>query len=236
MNKVIHKSDSRGKADYGWLQSRHSFSFSTYHDPQRMGFGKLRVINDDVVQPGGGFGTHPHDNMEIVSVPLTGGLRHQDSMGNIHTIREGEVQIMSAGRGLTHSEFNDSDIEAVNFLQIWILPKQLDIEPRYGQQSFAAGDRHNRFQTVVSPDGEAQSVVINQDAWLSLGDFAAGQTGVYKLHRTGNGIYLFIIDGDLDIEAESLTTRDAIGLEGMEKISFDTTTACRLLLIEVAMQ
>jgi redox-sensitive bicupin YhaK (pirin superfamily) len=236
MNKNIHKSDSRGSADYGWLQSRHSFSFSSYHNPQRMGFGKLRVINDDIVQPGGGFGTHPHDNMEIISVPLSGALRHQDSMGNVHTIREGEVQIMSAGRGLTHSEFNDSDTEAVNFLQIWILPKQLDIEPRYGQQAFAASERRNRFQTVVSPDGEAQSVVINQDAWLSLGDFDTGQSSVYKLHRAGNGVYLFVIDGDLDIEAESLTRRDAIGLEGMEKISFGTASGCRLLLIEVAMQ
>jgi redox-sensitive bicupin YhaK (pirin superfamily) len=236
MNKTIHKSDSRGSADYGWLQSRHSFSFSTYHNPQRMGFGKLRVINDDIVQPGGGFGTHPHDNMEIVSVPLSGALRHQDSMGNVHTIREGEVQIMSAGRGLTHSEFNASDTDAVNFLQIWILPKQLNIEPRYGQQAFVAGERRNRFQTVVSPDGEAQSVVINQDAWLSLGDFDAKQSGVYKLRRAGNGVYLFVIDGDLDIETESLTRRDAIGLEGMEKICFGTASGCRLLLIEVATQ
>jgi len=236
MNKIIHRADSRGTADHGWLYSRHTFSFANYYDPERMGFGKLRVINDDVVKGGGGFGTHPHDNMEIISVPLAGALRHRDSMGNTHVIRQGEVQIMSAGTGLTHSEYNESATDAVNFLQIWVMPKQRNIEPRYGQKAFDAAERRNRFQTVVAPDPHDGMVWINQDAWFSLGDFDAGQSGSYQARKDGNGVYLFVIDGEVEVAGETLAKRDAIGLTDVGEVAIRAATDSRLLVIDVPMQ
>jgi redox-sensitive bicupin YhaK (pirin superfamily) len=235
MNKLIHRSESRGTADHGWLYSRHTFSFAGYYNPERMGYGKLRVLNDDRVKGGGGFGTHPHDNMEIVSVPLAGALRHRDSMGNTHVIRAGEVQIMSAGTGVTHSEYNDSATEPVNFLQIWVLPKQRDTTPRYDQKSFDAAERRNRFQTVVSPEEDKQSVRINQDAWFSLGDCDAGGTLRYTLQRAGNGIYLFVLEGEIEIDGDRLATRDAIGVTDAAEVDIEAVRDSRLLLIEVPM-
>lgn len=235
MNKTLHRAGSRGLAEHGWLRSRHTFSFAGYHDPGRMGFGRLRVINDDVVAPGGGFGTHPHDNMEIVSIPLTGALRHRDSMGNTHIIRPGEVQLMSAGTGITHSEYNDSGAEPVNFLQIWVLPKVRDIEPRYGQRAFDAARRRNRFQWVVSPDGREDSLVINQDAFLSLADLEAGSRVAYAPHRTGNGVYLFVIEGGVEAAGERLRRRDALGLEEIGAVAIAADGAARVLAIEVPM-
>ena len=235
MSKIIHRADSRGIADHGWLYSRHTFSFASYHNPERMGFGKLRVLNDDIVKGGGGFGTHPHDNMEIVSVPLAGTLRHRDSMGNSHLIQAGEVQIMSAGTGLTHSEYNDSATEPVNFLQIWVLPKQRNIEPRYGQQVFARADRHNRFQTVIAPESDGAAVWINQDAWFSLGDFEAGQAVRYPVRKTGNGVYLFVIDGKVEVAGETLARRDAIGISDGAELDIKTVADSQLLVIDVPM-
>ena len=235
MNKILHRADSRGLADHGWLRSRHTFSFAGYHDPKRMGFGRLRVINDDVVAPGGGFGTHPHDNMEIVSVPLTGALRHRDSMGNTHIIRHGEVQVMSAGTGITHSEYNDSDAEPVNFLQIWVLPKVRDIEPRYGQRAFDAAQRRNRFQVVVSPDGREDSIAINQDAFFSLADLEAGGRVTYTPHQPGNGVYLFVIEGGVEAAGERLRRRDALGLEEVGAMAIGADPETRVLAIEVPM-
>ena len=235
MSKIIHRADSRGVADHGWLYSRHTFSFAGYHNPERMGFGKLRVINDDIVKGGGGFGTHPHDNMEIVSVPLAGTLRHHDSMGNSHQIRAGEVQIMSAGTGLTHSEYNDSASEPVNFLQIWVLPKQRNIEPRYGQQVFVRTDRHNRFQTVVAPEADGEAVRINQDAWFSLGDFDAGHSICYQARKAGNGVYLFVIDGEIEAAGETLTRRDAIGIDDGAELDIKSLADSHLLVIDVPM-
>ena len=219
MNKIIHRADSRGVADHGWLYSRHTFSFAGYHDPERMGFG-----------------THPHDNMEIVSVPLAGALRHRDSMGNTHVIRAGEVQIMSAGTGLTHSEYNDSASEAVNFLQIWVLPKQRNIAPRYGQRAFEHSDHHNRLQTVVAPEDNGESVWINQDAWFSLGDFDTGQFTHYQVKKTGNGAYLFVIDGAVAVAGETLAKRDAIGITDSAGLDIAAAADSRLLVIDVPMQ
>ncbi len=236
MNKVIHRAESRGIADHGWLYSRHTFSFAGYHNPERMGFGKLRVLNDDLVKGGGGFGTHPHDNMEIISVPLAGALRHKDSMGNTHVIREGEVQIMSAGTGLTHSEYNHSASEEVNFLQIWVIPLRRNIEPRYGQKTFAHADRHNRFQTVVAPESSDQSIYINQDAWFSLGDFDAGQSGNYEIRKGGNGVYLFVIDGEIEVADETLGKRDAIGIADADGLALKASQDSQLLVIDVPMQ
>lgn len=235
MQKTLHRADSRGKAEHGWLHSRHTFSFAGYHDPQRMQFGKLRVLNDDVVEAGAGFGTHPHDNMEIVSIPLAGTLRHRDSMGNEHVIHAGEVQIMSAGTGITHSEYNDSQTEAVNFLQIWVLPKQRDIEPRYGQHRFEPDGRRNRLQLVVSPDGRDDSLSINQDAWFSLVALEAGSELEYTTRDPAYGVYFFLLDGQLDCAGESLAPRDGMGISGAERLSLSTRYGAGVLLIEVPM-
>ncbi|MEN8132440.1 MAG: pirin family protein [Pseudomonadota bacterium] len=236
MNTIVHRAGSRGVAEHGWLHSHHTFSFADYYDPRRMGFGKLRVINDDVVKPGAGFGTHPHDNMEIVSIPLSGSLRHEDSMGNKHIIRAGEIQIMSAGTGLTHSEYNGSDTEKVKFLQVWVLPKYQNIDPRYAQKTLIATDRENQFDLVVSPDKESDAVWINQDAWFSLGDFDAGQSGEYELHYPEHGVYVFVIDGSIAIGHEMLNKRDAIGLTELDKLIFVANASAKLLIIEVPMQ
>jgi redox-sensitive bicupin YhaK (pirin superfamily) len=236
MNKLIHRADTRGVADHGWLYSRHTFSFAGYYNPQRMGFGKLRVVNDDTVKGGGGFDTHPHDNMEIVSVPLNGALRHRDSMGNTHLISADEVQVMSAGTGLTHSEYNDSATEPVNFLQIWVLPKLHDIGPRYGQKAFDPAGRRNRFQTVVSPGEDESAVRINQDAWFSLGDCDAGRTLAYTLHSAANGVYLFVIEGAVEVDGERLEDRDAVGITEATEVTVAAVRDSRLLLMEVPMR
>lgn len=236
MKIIVHKADTRGVAEHGWLSSRHTFSFAEYRDPERVRFGLLRVLNDDVVQPGMGFGTHPHENMEIITVPLAGGLRHHDSMGNTQYIKAGEVQIMSAGTGLTHSEYNSSDSERVNFLQIWVFPKDRDIEPRYGQKLFSADERQGQFQNVVSPDQNDSGVRINQDAWFWLGDFKAGQSGTYTIKRSGNGAYFFVLEGAMVIASEQLARRDGIAIEGTASVDFAATEDCQLLAIDVPMQ
>ena len=233
MNIDIHRADSRGVAEHGWLHSRHTFSFANYYDQKRMGFGKLRVINDDIVEPGAGFGTHSHDNMEIISIPLSGSLQHQDSMGNQHTINTGEIQIMSAGTGLTHSEFNGSDTEKVNFFQIWVLPKFRNIVPRYDQITLDPEKLHNKFVVVVSPDKQAETVLINQDAWLSRGDFDANQMIEYKIKRQGNGIYLLVIEGRVAIEEEILNRRDAIAITDSNNINITVNEKSKILVIDV---
>jgi len=232
MKIKIHKSDSRGIANHGWLNSRHTYSFSNYHEPNRMGFGKLRVINDDIVDPSMGFGTHPHENMEIISIPLRGCLRHEDSMGNQHIIEADEVQIMSAGTGVTHSEYNNSDVEPVNFLQIWILPKLRDIKPRYEQNRFDSANRLNKFQLIVSPDGEEGSVSINQDVYFSLIDIDKDRTISYELHNSNNGIYLFLISGSMMLEEHCLEERDGAELSSISNVDLLATTDTQLLCIE----
>ena len=233
----IRKSEDRGYAQRSWLKSWHTFSFADYYDPGHMSFGHLRVINDDVVQPGMGFGTHPHENMEIVSIPLSGELQHKDSLGNTQYIRSGEVQIMSAGTGITHSEYNGSDSERVAFLQIWVMPKFQNIKPRYGQQLFSSDDRKNKFQIVVSPDknNDNDAIWINQDAWFIQGDFDAGQTGSYKIKREGNGVYFFVLEGAVTIADEQLQRRDAVGFEDVTEIDFEATEDCQILVIDVPM-
>ena len=235
MNKHPHKADDRGVAEHGWLSSRHSFSFAGYYDPDKMGFGLLRVINDDTVQASMGFGTHPHENMEIISIPLKGSLRHADSMGNVQDIKAGEVQIMSAGSGITHSEFNGSDTDAVNFLQIWVLPKQQDTPPGYDQKLFLADERQGQLQNVVSPNEDDGGVFINQDAWFWLGDYKAGQSATYDVQRDGNGVYFFVLEGSVTVADEQLNRRDAIGVEKVNRVSFTVTEDCQLLVIDVPM-
>jgi quercetin 2,3-dioxygenase len=234
--KIIHRAHTRGHANHGWLDSHHTFSFASYYDPERLGFGLLRVLNDDVVAPGMGFGTHPHDNMEIISIPLKGSLAHRDSTGTQEVIQTNEVQIMSAGSGLTHSEFNGSKTEPVNFLQIWVFPKERDIQPRYGQKSFKPEDRVNRLQTVVSPEKDGEALWINQDAWFTLGTLRNGFSEQYALHMPGNGLYAFVIDGEVEIDGEKLGKRDGMGISGTDKVQINSSGDAELLLMEIPMK
>lgn len=234
--KVIHKANTRGHANHGWLNSYHSFSFASYYNPERMGFGLLRVLNDDTVAPGMGFGAHPHDNMEIVSIPLSGELAHKDSTGNEKAIRTNEVQIMSAGTGLTHSEYNHSKQEPVKFLQIWVFPKERDIKPRYEQKSFKPEDRQNQLQTVVSPDKDSDAIWINQDAWFTLGTLKPGFSETYKLHSKEHGVYAFVLEGEVEIDGEKLGKRDGMGISDAASINIKADSDAELLLMEVPMK
>lgn len=233
MKPIYHENQSRGLADHGWLKSRHTFSFADYYNPERMNFGLLRVLNDDIVTPSMGFGTHPHENMEIISIPLSGSLRHQDSMGNKHIISIGEVQIMSAGSGISHSEYNNSSSEDVNFLQIWVLPKKRNITPRYYQKVFDEGNRKNRFQLLVSPENSEETVLINQDAWFSLADIEAEKQAAYEKNDKKNCVYFFVIEGNVKIEGHEIKRRDGLGLIDGETYPVFAQTKTQLLVIEV---
>jgi redox-sensitive bicupin YhaK (pirin superfamily) len=234
MQTVLHKANERGHANHGWLDSYHSFSFAQYHDPAKMHFGALRVLNDDTVKGGYGFGKHPHDNMEIVSIPLTGDLKHEDSTGRKEIIRQNDVQIMSAGSGIAHSEMNANADRDVKFLQIWIFPKAQDITPRYEQKTFRPEDRINKLQVVVAPDDKA-AIHINQDAWFSLGNMEKGFSSSYNLNKEGNGVYAFVLEGEITINGNKLARRDALGISETGKLDITADTNAELLLIEVPM-
>ena len=235
MKTILHKAADRGHANHGWLDSYHSFSFAGYYDPAKMNFGALRVLNDDTVAPGYGFGKHPHDNMEIVSIPLSGDLHHQDSTGRDKIIKEGDVQIMSAGSGIAHSEKNANHNKEVKFLQLWVFPKLKNIEPRYEQKTFEVDGRKNKWQTVVAPD-DASALWINQDARFILGNLDQGFEIDYTLYQAGNGVYVFLIDGSITIDGHQLGKRDAIGVWEADQFKIKATTDAQLLLIEVPMQ
>jgi redox-sensitive bicupin YhaK (pirin superfamily) len=235
MNSVIHKAETRGQANHGWLNSHHTFSFANYHNPERMHFGVLRVLNDDQVQAGQGFGTHPHDNMEIISIPLKGDLEHKDSMGNIAVIQEGDVQILSAGTGITHSEYNKNSSKEVKFLQIWIFPNKKNVTPRYDQISIRDIQKENEFYQVLSPNKDDQGVWINQDAWFHIGKFDKGHAAEYTLKKEGNGVYAFVLEGDVEINNEKLTKRDGMGIWDTESITVKASENTRVLLMEVPM-
>ncbi|MEE4241718.1 MAG: pirin family protein [Desulfopila sp.] len=233
MKTIYHADQSRGLAEHGWLTSRHTFSFASYFDPERVNFGLLRVLNDDSVKPSMGFGTHPHENMEIVSIPLSGSLRHQDNMGNRHIISAGEVQIMSAGSGITHSEYNNSSSEEVNFLQIWVLPKENNITPRYDQKRFDENERKNRFQLLVSPQNSDKTVRINQDAWFSLADIQAGRKIVYEKKGKDHGVYFFLLEGNATIDGHAVYRRDGLGLTAGNTHVVAARNSTQVLAIEV---
>lgn len=235
-NSVLHKANTRGDADHGWLHSRHTFSFAGYYDPDRVHFGMLRVLNDDIVAAGMGFGTHPHDNMEIVSIPLEGDLEHKDSMGNISVIRHGDIQVMSAGTGITHSEYNKNKDKPVKFLQIWILPDKRNVKPRYDQITLHIADRHNNFQQILSPDPDDAGVWIYQNAWFHLGRFDMGFSTDYNIKANDNGVYAFILKGEVTIENQKLKQRDGFGIWGVEKIKVTADTDAEVLLMEVPMK
>ena len=232
MEKVIHKAEDRGHANHGWLDAHHSFSFANYYNPERTRFGVLRVLNDDIIQAGEGFGTHPHDNMEIVTIPLTGELAHKDSTGNKEVIRKNEVQIMSAGSGLTHSEFNNSKTDEINLLQLWVFPKERNIKPRYDQKVFEPADRQNKIQTLVSPKDE-NALWINQDAYFSRADIDKDVEVEYDLNTKKNGVYVFVIEGKIEFDGELLSKRDAVGVTEADKIKITAKEKSEVLLIEV---
>lgn len=235
MKTIIHKNHSRGHANQGWLDSYHTFSFAEYYNPERMNFGNLRVLNDDVVEPGRGFDTHPHQNMEIVSIPLAGKLSHKDSMGNEHIIPAGDIQIMSAGTGVTHSEYNHSKDEKTNFLQIWIIPQIKNTEPSYAQKSFFEENRINKFQLIVSPNGDEGSLPIKQDAYFSLLDLEEGKSNKYHLNNPDHGIYIFVMKGEVSIDDQHIMTRDGMGITEASEIEIQSHLKSKLLLIEVKM-
>lgn len=235
MKTIFHKSTDRGHADHGWLNARHSFSFSSYNDPEKVHFGLLRVLNDDIVAPGMGFGMHPHDNMEIVTIPLSGTLEHKDSMGNIGVIRPNEIQAMSAGSGLMHSEYNHSKTEPINLLQIWVFPKERNITPRYDQKVFSASDKEGKFKTIVAPEKSEEVMWINQDAYFSLGKFSVATKEEYKSKHAGNGSYVFVIEGGITVNGQKLGKRDAVGVWDTDKFSMDIDAGSEVLVIDVPM-
>ncbi|MVT06791.1 pirin family protein [Chitinophaga tropicalis] len=235
MEKIIHRADSRSFSNHEWLQSYHTFSFAGYYNPERIHFGALRVLNDDHVKGGMGFGMHPHDNMEIVSIPLSGALEHKDNTGRHEIIRSNEVQIMSAGSGIAHSEFNASKTEPVSFLQIWVFPKLRNITPRYQQKTFEPSERKNKLQVVVSPEGDSDALLINQDAWFSLGRFDEGQTVEITPGMPQHGSYLFVLEGEVEVAGETLQRRDAIGLSNYDSATVKVLKAAEFLLIDVPM-
>ncbi len=235
MNTIVHRSEDRGSADYGWLKPTYYFSFSQYYDPDKMGFGLLRVLNDDRVASHSGFETHPHKNMEIITIPLEGSITHQDSMGSRETLSVGEVQVMTAGKGVYHSEHNLSD-EELKLFQIWIFPRENDLEPAYAQKRFEPAGRNNRLQLIASPEKNGESLFINQDAWLNRIDFTEDKTLEYKLNKSGNGVYLVVIEGEISVGGEQLYTRDAIGITDTDSFTVDAIKNTSLLFIEVPMQ
>lgn len=236
MKTIIHKAETRGEANHGWLNSYHTFSFANYYNPERMNFGVLRVLNDDTVQAGMGFGTHPHDNMEIISIPLEGDLEHKDSMGNIAVIKEGDVQILSAGTGITHSEYNKNKDKEVKFLQIWIFPNKKDLTPRYDQISIRDIEKENEFYQVLSPNKEDNGVWINQDAWFHIGKFDKGKSDEYKIKKEGNGVYVFVLEGEVEINNVKLTKRDGLGISDTDSFKVKANENARVLLMEVPME
>ena len=234
-NTVLHKAETRGDANHGWLHSKHSFSFANYYNPERMHFGVLRVLNDDTVSAGMGFGPHPHDNMEIISIPLEGDLEHKDSMGNTTVIKNGDIQVMSAGTGIQHSEYNRNKDSQVKFLQIWVFPNKKNVTPRYDQITLKLEDRHNKLQQILSPNADDAGVWIHQTAWFHLGKFDKGVTTDYKLKSKGNGVYIFNLNGTLDVNDQTIEARDGFGVWDIENLTLKATTNSEFLIMEVPM-
>lgn len=236
MQSVLHKANTRGHANHGWLDSHHSFSFANYYNPERMHFGVLRVLNDDVVSGGKGFGTHPHDNMEIISIPLEGDLEHKDSMGNTTVIRQGDVQVMSAGTGIYHSEYNKNADQPVRFLQIWVFPNEKNVAPRYDQITLKTDTLNNRLVQVLSPSRDDEGVWVHQNAWFHMGNLGAGFETSYQLKDPTNGVYAFVLDGELSINEQPLEKRDGYGVWDTTELFISASTDARILLMEVPMQ
>ena len=235
MDKVIHQANERGYSNHGWLKSYHSFSFANYVNPNKTHFGALRVLNDDTVDIGRGFGMHPHQNMEIISIPLAGDLEHQDNMGNRSVIQKGDVQVMSAGTGILHSEYNKNQDQEVQFLQIWVIPNQNNVAPRYDQISTSSLKKRNQLYQILSPTPADNGVWIYQDAWFHVGDFDKDQTQTYEIKKAGNGVYTFVIKGGVKISGENLGLRDAIRIWDTHAIQISGENDSRILIIDAPM-
>ncbi len=235
MKTILHQASTRGHANHGWLDSHHTFSFAGYHDPSRVHFGLLRVLNDDLVKGGMGFGQHPHDNMEIISIPLKGALEHRDNTGGHGIIRSGEIQIMSAGSGIAHSEKNASPTEQVSFLQIWVFPKERNISPRYDQKAFKPEERINQWQMIVSPEKGSNALWINQDSWFHLGNLRKGTTLDYVLKGKNHGVYVFVISGGVMVVGQLLNKRDGLGVTDTDRFNVIAESDAEILLMEVPM-
>ena len=233
---VLHKANTRGHANHGWLNAYHSFSFANWYNPERVQFGTLRVLNDDTVSAGMGFGTHPHDNMEIITIPLEGDLAHKDSMGNTETIKTGDVQVMSAGTGIKHSEFNPNDDQRTKLFQIWLFPKVRNVEPRYQQITLDAAKQKNNFAQILSPNPDDEGVWIYQDAWFHLADFENGFSKIYEIKKPENGIYIFVISGTITVDGQELDTRDGLGVTNFETLDIKATSDAKFLLMEIPME
>ena len=233
MKKIFHASSTRGEANHGWLHAKHSFSFANYFDPKRIQFGALRVLNDDIIAPGMGFGSHPHDNMEIITIPLEGALEHKDSMDNIGVIEADEIQVMSAGTGVFHSEYNKNKDKEVKVLQLWVLPKEKNVTPRYDQKSIKELKKPNTLYPIVTPDPNGPAMWIHQDAWFHMGDFNQSTEIEYKINKAGNGVYVFLIEGSAEIAGEAIKKRDALGIWETDNFILKMASNSRILLIEV---
>ena len=235
-NTVLHKADTRGNANHGWLNAYHSFSFGSWYNPDKVQFGTLRVLNDDTIAGGMGFGTHPHDNMEIITIPLEGDLAHKDSMGNTEVIRNGDIQVMSAGTGVQHSEFNPNEDKQTKLLQIWVFPNKRNVEPRYQQITLNPEDRNNKLQQILSPNHDDDGVWIHQDAWFHLGKFEAGKTIIYHIKKEGNGLYFFNLKGEVAVNGQELSDRDALGITNFKTLEIKSNTNAEFLLLEIPMK
>jgi redox-sensitive bicupin YhaK (pirin superfamily) len=236
-NTILYKAETRGHANHGWLDSYHTFSFANYYNPERMNFGALRVLNDDTIDPGMGFGKHPHDNMEIISIPLFGDLEHKDSMGNVAIIKSGDIQVMSAGTGITHSEYNKNTDRKGKFLQIWVIPNLMNAKPRYDQVTLKLQDRQNKLQQIISPFPDNEGIWIHQDAWFHLGIFDEGNSIEYTLKKAGDGVYFFVISGQFTIGNINLGERDGLGITNTRNITIKSTSqGSEILIIEVPMK
>ena len=235
-NTVLHKANTRGHADHGWLNAYHSFSFASWYNPDRVQFGMLRVLNDDTVAAGMGFGTHPHDNMEIITIPLEGDLAHKDSMGNTEVIKTGDVQVMSAGTGIQHSEFNPNADQQTKLFQIWVFPKYRNVTPRYQQITLDVTEQKNNFAQILSPKADDAGVWIYQDAWFYLADFDKGFSKTYSINKEGNGMYVFVISGTITVDGQELETRDGLGIWNFNELEFVATSNAKFLLMEIPME
>jgi redox-sensitive bicupin YhaK (pirin superfamily) len=233
MQKIIHREKDRGCGEHGWLHTRYSFSFADWYEPSRMGFGKLRVINDDTIEPNNGFGAHSHANMEIITIVTEGEVSHEDSMGNKYTVPAGDVQVMSAGAGVTHSEYNNSPDKRLALFQIWIEPKERNLKPSYAQKSFGLGSTQNTLELLAAPNGVSGTLPLNQDAYVSSAHFDAEKTFEYVLHSPKNGAYIFVVEGVISVADEELDACDAIGISGEPKISIFCKEASKILIFEV---
>lgn len=238
MKYQLYPASERGKASFGWLDANFSFSFGSYYNPDKVQFGMLRVLNDDTIAAGAGFGEHPHENMEIITIPLEGSLKHQDSMGNNGLIKFGEVQVMSAGTGVQHSEMNGSTTEHAKTLQIWVLPEKLDVTPRYDQRAFDLEKAKNNFVTIVAPHDKAtgNALWVYQQTYFNLGIFEEDSTAKYQIKQTGNGLYLFLIEGSIEIDGNIINKRDAFGIIEFDTVDIKILKSATILLIEVPMQ